>query len=57
MPEPIRPDNGAQPVALVVQLHTETVSRPLCVPRSGDGTADPPRRGDPLGAGHGVALA
>jgi hypothetical protein len=26
-PEPIQPDNRAQPVALVVQLHTESVSR------------------------------
>jgi hypothetical protein len=47
MPEPIHPDNCAQPVALVARLHAETVSRPLCVQRSGDGAADPLRHGDP----------
>lgn len=33
MPEPTHPDNRGQPVAPVVQLHAETVSRVLHDPR------------------------
>lgn len=40
MPEPTHPDNRAQPVTLVVQLHTETVCRVDETDVSGDNPND-----------------
>lgn len=40
MPEPIHPDNRAQPTALVVQLHTETASRVDMTDASTDNVTD-----------------
>ena len=40
MPEPVHPDNRAQPVALVVQLHAETVSRVDVTDVSSDNVTD-----------------